>query len=177
MANLGQTFDPAQVPVDENRPDFELIPSSWQEAQVIESEVVDTKAGNGKMLNLTLEIIAGQYEKRKLWDRINIQNASAKAQEIGQRTLADLCEAAGVGAINDSEVLHYKPMLVRVGTEKQEGFEAKNVIKRYKARGNVTTAPASRPSAAQPASQAPAAAQQQRPAAVGSRPWGQKKTG
>lgn len=177
MAELGQNFDPSAAPPRDR--DFDTIPAGQYEAQVVESEVVPTKSGSGMMLKLTWEVITGPFTNRKVFQQINFSNQSAKAQEIGQRELADICEAAGVGPMRDSEVLHFKPLLIRVGIEKQEGYEDKNVVKRVKPMGGnapaasggqrQATPPAqSRPSQQQP-NQAPPP--QQRPAAAGSRPW------
>jgi hypothetical protein len=125
------------------------------------------------MLKLTWDIITGQFTNRKVFQNINIANPSAQAQAIGQRQLADICEAAGTGVIRDSEELHFKPMLIRVGLDKpNEGFEPKNEIKRVKALGrqSAPAQPAQQRPASSQASQAPPP-QQQRPAAAGSRPW------
>lgn len=174
MADLGQSFDPSTVPAGDR--DFDTIPAGQYQAQIVDSEVVPTKARTGTMLKLTWEIMTGQFERRKVFEQLNIQNASAKAQEIGQRELASICEAIGVGVIKNSDELHFKPVLIRVAIEKQEGFDDKNVVKRVKPlSGNA--APPSR-AAAQPAQAAnaqPAATPQpqpqQRQATTGSRPW------
>lgn len=175
MAQLGQQFDASAVPPSDRN--FDNIPSGNYEAQIVESEVVPTKAGTGKMLKLTWEIITGQFANRKVFQQINIENQSAQAQAIGQRQLADICEAAGTGVIRDSEELHFKPVLVRVGVDKpNEGYEPKNEIKRVKslsAQGapaaGAGRAAASPPRSSPGTSQAPPP--QQRPAAAGSRPW------
>lgn len=163
MAQLGATFDPGSVPADDRN--FDTIPAGTYQAQIVESSVVDTKKAGGKMLKLTWEVVSGPYERRKFFGQINIVNQSAEAQRIGQRELADICEATGSGAISDSEQLHYKPCSVRIAIEKQEGFDDKNVVKRVKPLGNVT--PMQR--------QAPAAQQHSAPvqqkAAAGTRPW------
>ena len=179
MANLGNTFDPAEIP--ENERSFDVLPAGTYEAQVIESEVKDTKAGDGKMLNVTWEITAGPFERRKVWDRINIQNPSAQAQGIGQRRLADMCEAMGTGAIKDSEELHFKPCLVVLGIEKDKSGEYpdKNRVTRVKPLGGgassirPTHTPAARDAAGpSSASHASAAAP---PRIASARPWGQKR--
>ncbi len=179
MANLGTTFDPEQIPEDERS--FDVLPAGTYEAQVIESEIADTKRGDGKMLNVTWEITAGPFEHRKVWDRINIQNPSAEAQRIGQRRLADMCEAMGTGAIKDSEELHFKPCLVVLGIEKDKSGEYpdKNRVTRVKPLGS-GSAPAARPTSPAPhvgrQAQPQTAAASAAPAQTGSgRPWGQKR--
>lgn len=178
MANLGGTFDPNQVPPDERS--FDVIPPGIYEAQVVESDVVKTKAGTGDILKLTWEVISGGYANRKVFDNINIRNPSPKAQEIGQRELADVCEATGAGAISDSQQLHYKPCLITVGIEKQEGYDERNTVKRVKPMGGGTVTPMrqANPDTARQThnggSTATQAAPPQRAAAGGGRPWGNR---
>ena len=73
-----------------------------------------TKAGGGELLEIELEILEGEYARRHLWDRLNLVNANQQAVEIAQRTLSAICHATGVLRVNDSEALHFKPMLVTV---------------------------------------------------------------
>ncbi|KIU33266.1 hypothetical protein SR39_13555 [Methylobacterium radiotolerans] len=169
MASLGTTFNPNDVPQDERS--FEPIPQGDYNCQITESEIVETRTG-GEMLKLTLEVIDGPYANRKIWDNLNIRNNNPTAQSIAHRTLADLCAACGAGAIADSEELHFKPFVaaIKIEPERTVGdrtYDARNGVKRYKARGGqppVGKAPAQ--PAARPAPQAA------RPAAAApSRPW------
>lgn len=174
MADLGQTFDPSTVPPDDR--DFDLLPNGQYEAQIIESDLVDTKDGTGKLLNLTWEIISGPFANRKVWERVNIQNRSAQAQDIGQRQLASICEATGVGAIRDSQDLHYKPCLIVVGVEKDKSGEYpdKNKVSRVRPLGGGATAQrqaAPQQQQRQPAQQQAEPQQQRAAAGGGSRPW------
>lgn len=83
MADLLETFDPNAVPEDDRT--FDPIPAGDYQMQVIESELRDTKDGNGQMLVLTMEVMSGPSAGRKLWDRLNIRNQNADAQRIAQR--------------------------------------------------------------------------------------------
>jgi hypothetical protein len=167
MADLGQIFDPAEVPED-NR-SFDPLPMGDYLCQILESDVVKTKAGDGEILKLTLEVVDGPYERRRIFETLNIRNPNPNAQAIAQRALADLCQACGLGVIRDSEELHFKPFLARVAieTDKTGQYEPKNRVKRYKpARGTPPTVK-SGPTAVPSANQT-----QMRP----SRPWGLAKT-
>lgn len=171
MASLGATFDPNTVPQDERS--FEPMPAGDYNCQITESEIVETRTG-GEMLKLTIEVIDGPYANRKVWDNLNIRNNNPTAQSIAHRTLADLCAACGAGAIADSEELHFKPFVANIKIEPErtdaasgKAYDARNGVKRYKARGGqppvgkAPAQPAARPvaQAARPASSAP------------SRPW------
>ena len=166
MADLGFEFDPADVPPSEYN--NEPVPQGQYRLMVTDSEVVDTKNGQGKLLKLKNEIDGGPYHGRIVWDQLNIVNASAQAQSIGRQQMASLFEACGVGRGNDSSVLHFKPYLADVRIEAKDGYDPRNIIKKYRPLGAGAAAPqaATRPAAARPA---PAA--QSRPAAL-ARPWG-----
>jgi hypothetical protein len=88
------------------------------------------------MLVLTHEIIDGPFTNRRIWDRLNIRNPSADAQRIAQRNLADLCLAVGIGTLRDTDELHFKPFVGRVGirTDKTGQYGPQNTV-RYKSRG------------------------------------------
>src|SRR5262245_53273767 len=119
MASLGGTFNPNEIPQDE----FEPIPAGDYLAQIIDSEIVDTKSGSGQMLKLTFEILSGALEGRKLWERLNIVNANADAQRIAQQQLKKLCDALGAGAIADSEELHFQPLMIQVAIRQDKSGE------------------------------------------------------
>lgn len=167
MSNLGN-FDPTKVDPNQVAP----VPDGNYALQVIESEVKPTKSGVGTMLNLTLEIIDGEQKGRRVYERINIQNASAAAQQIGQKQLSGLCHACGhLKAVTDSSDLHYKPFWATLGTEVDDTgkYAPKNVIKKYLfENGN---APANTPAGAAPAIPAQPATARPGPQAM---PWGQR---
>ncbi|KAB1076684.1 DUF669 domain-containing protein [Methylobacterium soli] len=164
MAYLGNTFDPNEVPDDERS--FEPMPAGDYNMQIVESDIAQTKAG-GDMLKLTLEVIDGPFANRKVWDNLNIRNSNAVAQGIAQRALADICAATGTGPIEDSEDLHFKPLVVTLKIEPARGeYDARNAVKKYKARGGQP--PAAKAAPAQ-RSAPPASNGATRPA--GGRPW------
>lgn len=112
MTQLPEKIYPEQVPEDDRN--FEPIPAGTYKLQVIESRLQETSTGSGEMLVLTLEVVEGQYQGRRIWDRLNIRNDSADAQRIAQRALADLCLQLGVSPLEDSEQLHFHPFMGRV---------------------------------------------------------------
>jgi hypothetical protein len=167
MADLGGVFDASTV--EPSQP-IEILPPGRYMAQIIESEMKETKSG-GQMLALTLEITEGNSMHRKLWDNLNLVNANAQAQEIAQRTLSAICHAVGKIQVSNSEQLHFVPMLVTVAVEpdNRDPDRKRNVIKGYSAAGNAAPAaasPAPRFGAARPAAAAPAA-----PATKKAAPW------
>lgn len=193
MAQLPGTFDPDEHPTD----DFEPMRDGWYPAQIIDSEITDTRAG-GQMLKISGEITDGEYGGRLFWDNLNIVNSNEVAQRIANQRLGKYCAAVGLGPIDDTEDLHNIPFMVKLGIEPGEGqYRDKNVVKDVKPyenapqqaqRGNRAAPQRSNAQSAgrqeQPTTAARSAAparagNQQRPASQqrgqsgGSRPWGQ----
>ena len=129
MVRFNSTFDAGSV---EPREPMEVLPAGDYLCHITESEMKDTKAGNGQYLQLTLEVLEGEFATRKLWERLNLVNPNQTAVDIAQRTLSSICRAAGVMNIIDSEDLHYKPMMVKVKVKPARGdYDASNEIKGY----------------------------------------------
>ena len=54
--------------------DFEPIPAGKYLAVITDSEMKPTKSGNGSYLELTFQVIEGEYKNRLLWARLNLDN-------------------------------------------------------------------------------------------------------
>lgn len=102
-------FDATQVAPSEPR---ESLPPGNYEVMIVASKQVDTKAGTGWYIELEMDVIAGQFQGRKVWDRLNLVNPNQQAVEIAQRTLSSICHAVGVLQPQDTEQLHHKPMML-----------------------------------------------------------------
>lgn len=167
MANLGTTFDASTVAP---QTPFEIIPPGKYKVQVIDSDMRSTKDGGGQYLWLEMEIVEGEHAGRKLWDRLNLVNANAQAVEIAQRQLSALCHATGQLRVNDSEQLHFKPVIATVKVRQaRDGYDASNEIRGYEPAGG-GQAPAR-------TTTTPATAAQPRPAATpanNAAPWKRK---
>lgn len=148
-------FDATQVPEQQ---EFTALPAGQYVAIITGSEEKVTKAGTGKYLQLTFEVMDGQFKGRKLWDRLNLWNQNQTAKDIAQRALGAICRALGVLRPNDSAELHNKPLLITVDVELDDRQRESNVIKKYSPLSADTPAPA----VGIPA---------QAPAAPGAMPW------
>ena len=150
MANLNG-FDANQV---EPSNDFEPIPGGKYLAVITDSEQKPNKAGTGSYLNLTFQIIDGQYKNRLLWARLNLDNPNATAKKIAQAELSAICRAVGVLAPNDSVELHNLPLVIHVKCKKRSDTgEIVNEIKGFSKKDSPQTAnaqPATPPSTTPP---------------------------
>lgn len=113
---------------------FDAIPAGDYEGMVTGSEMKSTKDGQGQYLELVLEIQSGQYQGRRLFDRLNLQNRNPKAVEIAQKQLAQLCHATGVLQVADSQQLHNRPIVIKVSAKNDDQRGMVNEVKGYKAK-------------------------------------------
>ncbi|NUQ67248.1 MAG: DUF669 domain-containing protein [Phycisphaerales bacterium] len=107
MANLNN-FDANNV---DPSVALDPIPAGKYIAVITESEMKPTKAGGGKYLQLTFQIIDGERKGRLVWARLNLEN-------------------------KDSVELHNIPLEINVGLKKRDdNGEFTNVIKGYTKKG------------------------------------------
>ena len=138
MATL-RGFDANQV---EPTSDFDPVPAGKYQAVITDSEVKANKNGNGSYLQLTFQIIDGEYKNRFLWARLNLDNPNATAVKIARAELSAICRAVGVMAPNDSIELHDLPLVISVKCRKRpDTGEITNEIKGYTKKEGVTGKP------------------------------------
>ena len=156
VANL-DGFDASQVEPDLG---FPVLPAGDYEVVITDSKLEPTKKGDGKALKLTLQIITGPEQNKKLFDQLNTQNPSEIAQKIGRASLSAICRAVNVLTPKDSAELHMKPLRVKVVVENDPQYGMKNKVKSYHPRSGVA-AQVSNPLAVASPSQVP----------TGAKPW------
>ena len=133
MANL-EGFNAAEIEPDNG---FQPIPAGEYEVVITDSVLADTKKGDGKILNLTLQIVSGPHQNKKLFDRLNTKNPNEIAQRIGRSTLSAICRAVDVLQPKDSAELHMKPLRAKVIVTNDPQYGMKNEIKSYSPRSGV----------------------------------------
>lgn len=111
---------------------FEPIPAGKYVAAIVDSESKPTKNGGGQYLQLSFQILEGEYKGRFVWARLNLDNANATTVRIARAELSAICRAVGVPAPKDSCELHNIPLVVAVGIKpRKDTAEPTNVIKGY----------------------------------------------
>lgn len=132
-------FDATQVDPTNT---FDPVPAGDYEVMITDSEEKNTANGNGKYLQLTVQIQSGEFTGRTLFDRLNLDNPNRTAVEIAQRQLSQICHAIGELRLTDSRQLHEKPLLAKVKVRPARGeFEASNLIAGYKPLANMASTP------------------------------------
>lgn len=128
MADL-TGFDAEKV---EPRQEYEPLPAGKYQVVITDSEMKETKAGDGEYLQLTFEVLEGDYKGRKLWARLNLVNPNETAVQIARAELSGVCRALGILRPRDSVELHNLPLLITVRTRKRrDDNELENVIGKY----------------------------------------------
>ncbi len=131
MADLSG-FDAREV---EPAVGFDPIPAGKYVAVITESEFKPTKSGVGRYLQLTFQIIEGEYKGRLLWARLNLENPNALTVKIARAELSAICRAVGVMQPRDSCELHNLPLVIGVGVKKRsDNGEMGNYIRSYSKR-------------------------------------------
>ncbi len=104
----------------------EMKPFVPSEQTLVVSEVKErTTQKGGKAINITFEIVGGDYNRWKVTKNFNIQNESEKAQQIGREQLKTFMHCAGMDTtklekIND---LMNQKVRAKVGTRTDDGKE------------------------------------------------------
>ena len=121
---------------------FDPIPAGKYIAAITESEIKPTKNGSGHYLELTFDILDGQYKGRKVWARLNIDNPNATAVRIARGELFSICRAVGVMQPQDSIELHNLPLSIKVTCKKRDDTgEITNEVKGYEAKATAAGRP------------------------------------
>lgn len=137
MAHLNN-FDANKV---EPTADFDPIPAGQYVAVITDSQMKPTKNGTGEYLELTFQVIEGDYKNRLLWARLCLNHSKEITAKIARGHLAAICRAVGVLTPRDSAELHNLPLVVKVTLKKRtDTGELTNEIKAFSARENRTAA-------------------------------------
>lgn len=111
--------------------DFSPIPAGKYVAVITNTEMKPTKSGNGSYLEITFQVIEGEFKNRLLWARLNLDNPSEMAVKIARSELSAICRAVGVLEPKDSCELHNLPLVVTVKQKTDSDGEVRNEIKGY----------------------------------------------
>lgn len=164
MAFLGQEVTVADLPEGS---DFSPLPAGAYTVMITNSEMKETNAGTGQYILLEMDVQDGEYQGRKIFDRLNVQNPNEKAVEIAWQRVGEISRAVGLEKVKDSEQWHNKRLVVELSVEVGKDYvkdgqtvqgRPQNNVKKYRAYGQEQAAPV-------------AASSTGAPAATNTRPW------
>ncbi|HOM62082.1 MAG TPA: DUF669 domain-containing protein [Anaerohalosphaeraceae bacterium] len=115
MANLNG-FDANTVePIN----DFDPIPAGKYVAVITASQFKENRNKTGEYLELTFQIVEGDYKNRLLWARLCLSHPNPTTAKIARGHLAGICKAVGVLTPADSAQLHNLPLVINVTVKKR----------------------------------------------------------
>jgi hypothetical protein len=126
MGNLSG-FDASTV----NPTDSACLPIGDYRVIAVESSI-DDKPSGAQMLSVTLQVLGGNYQNRKIWVSECLKQKDGSENKQGWGKLSSLCRAVGVLDPDDTSNLHNIPFIATVGIKKQEdGYSPKNIVTKY----------------------------------------------
>lgn len=149
---------------------FSPLPPGEYRVGIMNSELKGTRSG-GNMLSFTYEVMDGDFQGRKVWDRLNLWHSNPVTVEIAMRQLKSIATASGYpnpNYIPDSSELHGREMRVKLAIRKDDNGNEYQDIKAYLPL-NAAPSSASSASVAPTASVPPGVPPAQRP--TSSKPW------
>lgn len=111
-------FDLRTTEVPKKQGSYSPVPEGDYQLTVTDAEIKDTKAGTGKYVKLTLEIVGGEHEGRKVWQLFNVVNPNPEAVRISKEQMKSMLLASGlpeekcvIKDVNDFMALTFKARL------------------------------------------------------------------
>jgi hypothetical protein len=146
-------FDATTYTDSPTKSSFDPLPAGDYTAIITDSDMKDTKAGTGKYIELSMQVVEGQYEGRRLWERLNVYNPSEQAERIARSQLNQLSAAVGRTGTTDTESLHDIPFVISLDIDRRE--PTRNKVMGYSAAGKARpAAPKAAPATAEPGKKA-----------------------
>ena len=165
MAFLNEEFNVNELPQSNNN--FEPLPAGWYTATISQSELKDTKAGNGQYIKLRYDITGPSHQGRVVFGNLNIKNANPKAEEIGRADLGEIMRAIGLAKVTDTDQLIGGQIGIKLSIKDDAQYGASNEVKGFRSLSG-SSAPAAAVIPAKTAAPAPAAPAKAAP------PWAKK---
>lgn len=128
MSHLYQDgYDTDKAAESASTGDFSPIPRGTYRVKVAQADTQPTKAGNGEMLKVRLDVVGPQHAGRVVFDDILIVHPKEDAQRIGRERLATLCRAAALRNPENTELLVGKEVdaFIKIETDAQYGDKNK----------------------------------------------------
>lgn len=136
-----------QYDANAKMPGFDPLPEGKYVMAIVASEQKPTADGLNEYLKLTLQVLEGEHQGRKLWQNLNLWHSSAQVVQYAKAEMSLICRATGKFGAQSSEELHDVPLLVEVKVKKGSNGEPQNAIKNYLPIGAASQSQPSAPAA------------------------------
>ena len=136
---MGDDFDPVKEAEEAGDGDFKPLPVGWYSGVITEAKIEDTKAGNGKMVGIRLDVEGPTHAGRVIFDRIIVAHPSEKAVAIGRARFGQLCVSAGFEKKpNDTKALLGKRIEFKLKIERSKEYGDSNRVQAYRKSSGTT---------------------------------------
>lgn len=85
----------------DHRDSFEPIPGAEYDFRILTPELVPTRAGDGQIVNIKLQVHGGQLDGRIVFARFNVANPNPTAVEIALKQIKQMSMSAGMNATGE----------------------------------------------------------------------------
>ena len=113
-------FDVTAYEAQPIRSSWEPLPPGDYTACVTSTELKPTKAGNGEYIELTIEIMDGEFSGRKIWERLNVNNPSEQTMQIARSQLNQLATALNQLPLKDTDQLLEIPFTLTLDIDRKD---------------------------------------------------------
>jgi hypothetical protein len=126
---------------------FAPLPAGWYRVMISNAIGKDTAAGTGRFLQLTFDIIEGDFTGRKVWNIYNVANPNETAVRIGKAELKALVEALDHKAAfqHEQDLLSFvsnRVVYIKLGQRADKRTnELRNTVLDYRADADFPNAP------------------------------------
>jgi len=108
---------------------FDPLPKGDYNAMITSSDVKETKAGNGRYVELVIEITDGNFARRKIWDRLNVDHADTETEKRARGQLRSVSDACGISQLQSTEQLHDIPFKLSLEIDRRD--PTRNKVRGY----------------------------------------------
>lgn len=129
MAFLTEEFNVNELP--QGKGNFDPLPAGWYSATISQSELKDTKAGDGQYIKLRYDITGPTHQGRVVFGNFNIKNPNPKAEEIGRAQLGDIMRAIGLAKVTDTDQLIGGQIGIKLSIKDDAQYGASNEVKGF----------------------------------------------
>ena len=113
-------FDVTEYEAQPVRSGWDPLPPGDYTACVTGTDLKATKAGNGEYIELTIEIMDGEFSGRKIWERLNVNNPSEQTVQIARSQLNQLATALGQVPLKDTDQLLEIPFTLTLDIDRKD---------------------------------------------------------
>lgn len=124
------------TPKEQSDNDFGPLPPGQYYAMVIDTDVKNTKKGDGKYVSVAFQITSGKHKGQRVFTNFNIENPNEKAVKIGRAQFKSFLASCGVTDPLHTEVdyqrkINNKMLMLDVIIETGKDGVNRNRVKKF----------------------------------------------